>query len=81
MLYDCFNSIKNKKNTKVLNFVGDDFVEKIEIQDRILTIDSDMPKNINEYLNWYFQIIIDKVLLFNYIYSDFKDSFLTTKIF
>ncbi len=81
MLHDCFNSIKNKNNNKILNFVGDDFVEKIEIQDRILTIDSDMPKNINEYLNWYFQIIIDKVLLFNYIYSDFKDSFLTTKDF
>ena len=47
----------------------DDFVEKLALQDRIFSVNSGIQKNINDYLNWYFQIVIDKVLLIHYLYS------------
>ena len=69
LIHNSLNKIDNRFNNKILNLMPDDFVEKLALQDRIFSVNSGIPKNINDYLNWYFQIVIDKVLLIHYLYS------------
>ena len=69
LIHNSLNKIDNRFNNKILNLMPDDFVEKLALQDRIFSVNSGIQKNINDYLNWYFQIVIDKVLLIHYLYS------------
>lgn len=69
LIHNSLNKIDNRFNNKILNLMPDDFVEKLALQDRIFSVNSDIQKNINDYLNWYFQIVIDKVLLIHYLCS------------
>ena len=69
LIHNSLNKIDNRFNNKILNLMPDDFVEKLALQDRIFSVNSGIQKNINDYLNWYFQIVIDKVLLIQYLYS------------
>ena len=69
LIHNSLNKIENRFNNKILNLMPDDFVEKLALQDRIFSVNSGIQKNINDYLNWYFQIVIDKVLLIQYLYS------------
>ena len=59
----------NKFGNKIFNLFNDDFVEKLALQDRIFSVNSITEQQVSDYLNWYFQIVIDKVLLIYYIYS------------
>ena len=81
MLSDCFNDVEDIKNSKVLNFVGDDFVEKLDLQDRIFLINPKIQNNIKQYLSWYFQLILDKVLLVRYLYHDGEYAFASNEEF
>ena len=81
MLSDCFNDVEEIKNSKVLNFVGDDFVEKLDLQDRIFLINPKIQNNIKQYLSWYFQLILDKVLLVRYLYHDGEYAFTSNEEF
>ena len=48
----------------ILNFVGEDFFKKLELQERILSIGKKgLTPAIEQYLSWYFQIILDKIQL------------------
>ena len=69
LIHNSLNKIDNRFNNNILNLMPDDFVEKLALQDRIFSVSSGIQKNINDYLNWYFQIVIDKVLLIHYLYS------------
>ena len=69
LIHNTLNKTNNRFNNKILNLMPDDFVEKLALQDRIFSVNSDIEKSINDYLNWYFQILFDKVLLIYYIYS------------
>ncbi len=69
LIHNSLNKIDNRFNNNILNLMPDDFVEKLALQDRIFSVNSGIQKNINDYLNWYFQIVIDKVLLIHYLYS------------
>ena len=69
LIHNSLNKIENRFNNKILNLMPDDYVEKLALQDRIFSVNSGIQKNINDYLNWYFQIVIDKVLLIQYLYS------------
>tara|TARA_B100001063_G_C16774912_1_gene564419 strand:+ start:1886 stop:3979 length:2094 start_codon:yes stop_codon:yes gene_type:complete len=69
LIHNSLNKIENRFNNKILNLMPDDYVEKLALQDRIFSVNSGIQKNINDYLNWYFQIVIDKVLLIHYLYS------------
>tara|TARA_B100000963_G_C22624927_1_gene671841 strand:- start:534 stop:2627 length:2094 start_codon:yes stop_codon:yes gene_type:complete len=69
LIHNSLNKIDNRFNNNILNLMPDDFVEKLALQDRIFSVNSGLQKNINDYLNWYFQIVIDKVLLIHYLYS------------
>ena len=49
---------------KILNFVGEDFYKKLELQEKILLLeDKNLTLAIEQYLTWYYQIILDKVQL------------------
>ena len=49
---------------KILNFVGEDFHKKLELQEKILLLeDKNLTLAIEQYLTWYYQIILDKVQL------------------
>ena len=69
LIHNTLNKTNNRFNNKILNLMPDDFVEKLALQDRIFSVNSGIEKSINDYLNWYFQILFDKVLLIYYIYS------------
>lgn len=46
----------------ILNFVGEDFYKKLDLQERIRSLgDKDLTVAIEQYLSWYYQIILDKV--------------------
>ena len=54
----------NEDLPNILNFVGEDFFKKLELQERILSIGKKgLTPVIEQYLSWYFQIILDKVQL------------------
>ena len=47
---------------KILNFVGEDFYKKLSLQERIISLENKETTNeIEQYLSWYYQIILDKV--------------------
>ena len=49
---------------KILNFVGEDFYKKLELQEKILLLeDKNLTSDIEQYLAWYYQIVLDKVQL------------------
>ena len=49
---------------KILNFVGEDFYKKLELQEKILLLeDKNLTLDIEQYLTWYYQLILDKVQL------------------
>ena len=81
LLTDCFNEVKEVFNFKIFNYVGDDLVEKLQLQDKILSVNPNIPNNIKQYLNWYFQLILDKVLLIAYLYENENFSFVSNKEF
>ena len=46
----------------ILNFVGEDFYKKLDLQERIRSFgDKDLTVAIEQYLSWHYQIILDKV--------------------
>ena len=51
------------------------------MQDKILSVNPNIPNNIKQYLNWYFQLILDKVLLIAYLYENENFSFVSNKEF
>ena len=81
ILTDCFNDVKEILNFKIFNYVGDDFVEKLQLQDKILSVNPNIPNNVKQYLNWYFQKNLDKVLLIAYLYENENFSFVSNKEF
>ena len=70
--------IKRSFYSKIFNYVGDDLVEKLQLQDKFLSVKPNIPNNIKQYLNWYFQLILDKVLLIAYLYEN--ENFLLFRI-
>lgn len=61
-------------NNKIYNFVGEDYFEKLDLQERILSLNNNpLEESIEQYLSWYFQIILDKIQLIVYLLS--KDNF------
>ncbi len=67
MMHDCFVEKKRIKNHKIFNLVTEDFIEKLDLQDKIFSLGAGLEKNVTNYLNWYYQIVLDKVSLINYL--------------
>ena len=68
-IHNALGKFNNTFNNKIFNLFQDDFVEKLAMQDRIFSANSITEQEVSDYLNWYYSIIFDKVLLIYYIYS------------
>ena len=68
-IHNSLGKFNNKFGNKIFNLFNDDFVEKLAMQDRIFSANSITEQQVSDYLNWYYSIIFDKVLLIYYIYS------------
>ena len=69
MMHDCFIEKERVKNHKIFNLVTEDFIEKLDLQDKIFSLGTGLEKNVTNYLNWYYQIVLDKVSLIYYLLS------------
>ena len=68
-IHNSLRKFNNKFGNILFNLFDDDFVEKLAMQDRIFSANSITEQQVSDYLNWYYSIIFDKVLLIYYIYS------------
>ena len=67
---DIFKEVEQLKNEKVYVFVGDDYVEKLELQDMALSLDLNMSVGHQSALQWFLLRQLDKAWLIGYLYKN-----------
>ena len=65
-----FVDAKEIKNDKVYNFVGDDFIAKLPLQDRVLSLNPNMSSGVQSSIQYHIERELNNALLIGYVYKN-----------
>ena len=67
---ELFVNAKEIKNNNVYNFVVDDYIAKLPLQDRVLSLDPNMSSSIQSSIQYHLERQLNNVLLVGYLYKN-----------